>query len=81
MSQATITPPDIKTLADLRRRLEGFPWSESGSTPRPALPRRRMSSRPRNERTVSASWSMALGGESRWDSRNREWPCAPRHSG
>ena len=56
MSQATIAPPEIKTLADLRQRLGGSRWNGSGFTPRPALPRRRMSSRPRSAKTAFASW-------------------------
>ena len=49
-SQATIAPPDIKNLADLRQRLGGIPWSGSGFTPPPALRQRMMSFLPRHEK-------------------------------
>ena len=69
MSQATIAPPDIKTLADLRQRLGGIPLERIWFHPRRAPPRKRMSSRPRHERTGFANWSTAPWWRKRWGSR------------
>ena len=72
MSQATIAPPDIKTLADLQKPLGGIPLNWIWFHPAPGIASEKDVWRPRHARTGSASWLTGLWWRKPWDSRNRD---------
>ena len=74
MSQATIAPPDIKTLADLRKRLGGIPLDRIWFHPAPGT----ATEKDVIEAEVRENRLCELVDGTRWkkprDSRKHEWP-------
>ena len=73
MSQATIAPPDIKTLADLRQRLGGIPLERIWFHPAPGTATEKDVIEAEARRTVCASWLTAPWWRKRWGSTSRDW--------